>query len=127
MPFERLDTFVLYFARAHEYSNSGVVHRDLKPENLLLDNLSESAILKIADFGFSAVIFAAESSDMLLSDQYLSHHSIPHIRKSKDEHSNVSDYTPLAPPQLRRLKSVVGSPYHMAPEIGIDGKRKFLS
>lgn len=35
----------------------GVVHRDLKPENLLLSDTSESAILKIADFGFSAIIY----------------------------------------------------------------------
>lgn len=40
----------------------GVVHRDLKPENLLLSDPSDSAILKIADFGLSAVVFAAESS-----------------------------------------------------------------
>lgn len=42
----------------------GVVHRDLKPENLLLSDSSDSAILKIADFGFSAVIFASESSSV---------------------------------------------------------------
>jgi serine/threonine protein kinase len=39
----------------------GVVHRDLKPENLLLSDTSESALLKIADFGLSAVVFAAET------------------------------------------------------------------
>jgi len=38
----------------------GVVHRDLKPENLLLSDPSDSAILKIADFGLSAVVFATE-------------------------------------------------------------------
>ena len=38
----------------------GVVHRDLKPENLLLSDASESALLKIADFGLSAVVFASE-------------------------------------------------------------------
>jgi len=37
-----------------------VVHRDLKPENLLLSDPSDSAILKIADFGLSAVVFATE-------------------------------------------------------------------
>ena len=42
----------------------GIVHRDLKPENLLLSDSSDSAILKIADFGFSAVIFASESSSL---------------------------------------------------------------
>ena len=39
----------------------GVVHRDLKPENLLLSDPSDNAILKIADFGLSAVVFATES------------------------------------------------------------------
>ncbi len=38
----------------------GVVHRDLKPENLLLSNPSEGAILKIADFGLSTVVFTQE-------------------------------------------------------------------
>ena len=38
----------------------GVVHRDLKPENLLLSDSSENAMLKIADFGLSAVVFASE-------------------------------------------------------------------
>lgn len=40
---------------------AGVVHRDLKPENLLLSDPSDSAILKIADFGLSAVVFASEN------------------------------------------------------------------
>lgn len=37
------------------------MHRDLKPENLLLSDPSDSAILKIADFGLSAVVFASEN------------------------------------------------------------------
>jgi len=41
----------------------GVVHRDLKPENLLLSDTSESALLKIGDFGLSAVVFASEIVD----------------------------------------------------------------
>ena len=45
----------------HYCHQKGVVHRDLKPENLLLSDLSENAILKIADFGLSAVVFASES------------------------------------------------------------------
>lgn len=38
----------------------GVCHRDLKPENILLSDLDDHAILKLADFGLSAVIFAME-------------------------------------------------------------------
>jgi serine/threonine protein kinase len=39
----------------------GVVHRDLKPENLLLSEPGGGAILKIADFGLSTVVFASEN------------------------------------------------------------------
>jgi len=42
--------------------SKGVVHRDLKPENLLLSNPSDSAVLKIADFGLSSVVFASEQN-----------------------------------------------------------------
>lgn len=38
----------------------GVCHRDLKPENLLLSDTTEHSILKLADFGLSAVVFAME-------------------------------------------------------------------
>jgi serine/threonine protein kinase len=41
----------------------GVVHRDLKPENLLLSDPTDTAILKIADFGLSAVVFATEGAE----------------------------------------------------------------
>ena len=34
----------------------GICHRDLKPENLLLANEGDEAILKIADFGLSALL-----------------------------------------------------------------------
>lgn len=44
----------------------GVCHRDLKPENLLLSDQGEHSVLKIADFGLSAVVFAAESSNSSL-------------------------------------------------------------
>ena len=39
----------------------GVAHRDLKPENLLLSDGGESAVLKIADFGF-AIALTKETS-----------------------------------------------------------------
>jgi calcium-dependent protein kinase len=34
----------------------GVVHRDLKPENLLLESHSETANIKVIDFGTSVLI-----------------------------------------------------------------------
>ena len=37
-------------------SSQGYFHRDLKPENLLLANEGDEAILKIADFKFSALL-----------------------------------------------------------------------
>jgi calcium-dependent protein kinase len=33
-----------------------IAHRDLKPENLLLDKKGEDAMVKIIDFGTSALI-----------------------------------------------------------------------
>ena len=83
----------------------GVCHRDLKPENLLLasDDAEDAAgsgpggLLKIADFGFSALLQGGGDADDWVPD-------------------------PLAPVGLKRLRSVVGSPYYVAPEVlGVGG------
>ena len=93
------------------------LRRDLKPENLLLSDGSESAVLKvrqgqtraceesacdlstrcaqIADFGLSAAFAIAAGSDDDEKASALSPHS----------------------PRVRRLKSVVGSPHYVAPEV----------
>ena len=34
----------------------GIAHRDLKPENILMENLTDTAELKIVDFGLSKII-----------------------------------------------------------------------
>ncbi|KAF1320010.1 Camk/camkl protein kinase, partial [Globisporangium splendens] len=71
---------------------SGVCHRDLKPENLLLADTDENSTLKIADFGLSA-IFAFTDSE------------------------NAEG---AAAQCIRRLRSVVGSPHYVAPEVLMD-------
>jgi serine/threonine protein kinase len=40
----------------------GIAHRDLKPENILMDSDSDSASLKIVDFGLSRIIGPNETS-----------------------------------------------------------------
>ena len=67
----------------------GVCHRDLKPENLLLADNHDGAILKIADFGLSALVEGVRAPASSLS----------------------------SPPPMKRLTSVVGSPYYVAPEV----------
>ncbi|KAF0705080.1 hypothetical protein AaE_014662 [Aphanomyces astaci] len=67
--------------------DSGVCHRDLKPENLLLADNEELSTLKIADFGLSAIF-------------------------SITEYTNGDAAT-----AIRRLRSVVGSPHYVAPEV----------
>lgn len=156
-----------------------MVHRDLKPENLLLSDPSDGAILKIADFGLSAIVFAAEASSAAgaLSAQQDGkeskesgaakapapphakglpaheaadkhhrtpplHHGYPAVTANgnvfltptKTAHPLGATGSPLGPPlspatpqadlapgALRRLKSVVGSPHYIAPEIASNG------
>lgn len=129
----------------------GVAHRDLKPENLLLSDASDRAILKIADFGLSAAMFATTSSIVDILDDDIdgkdSLHTPPKTfngskdRKDNDLHHRLScdledklsladfpkcdlDYDDeemesddMGSPILKRLRSVVGSPHYVAPEI----------
>ncbi len=96
--------FKQLLAGVHYCHQLNIVHRDLKPENLLL---SETDVLKIADFGLSAHFIAAVST-----------HSDPQVP------ANIPMPSPFC-----RLKSVVGSPHYVAPEVlekchcGYDGRK----
>jgi len=78
----------------------GVCHRDLKPENLLLSDGTEGAVLKIADFGLSAAFaIAAGGGDV--------------------DEAKVPAVAVMCP-NVRRLRSVVGSPHYVAPEVSTE-------
>jgi len=111
----------------------GVCHRDLKPENLLLSDPSDTAILKIADFGLSAVVFMAEESDGESKREGRTNQNqqnLSHNVQSKQHMNSTSNQSGVpTTPTFRRLRSVVGSPHYVAPEItasessGYDGRK----
>ena len=76
-----------------------------------LSDASDNALLKMADFGLSAVMFAAEeSADQMSGEKSQESESGNRAGALKDV--SVSEGSPV-----KRLRSVVGSPHYVAPEI----------
>ena len=94
-----------------------------KTENLLVCEISEKSVLKIADFGLSALVFAAAEMTEHGFDfpTPVGSPGSPKNRISSSSGSSNSGSSPLSglttPTYFRRLKSVVGSPHYAAPEI----------
>ena len=112
-------TFFFQLVSGLQYCHSkGVCHRDLKPENLLVSEHGDKLVLKIADFGLSAVVFAAaEMGEQALSDSVPVSPTSPVIRKkvanigstvsSSSKENSPKDRTPLS---SSILSSVAYSP-----------------
>lgn len=99
------------------------------PQNLLLQDYPESGTtLKIADFGFSARFYDGPRADDKSDDWQQQHQGQARYQQSV-VHSGLTPSTPsmLEDSPLRVLKSVVGSPFYVAPEVlqarGYDGPR----
>lgn len=155
-------TYLIFKCQSLTDYLKGIVHRDLKPENLLLSDATDSAILKIADFGLSAVIFATESfsiadkeketnqrilssrTGIVSSSNFRNKATISQPLQEETTYyesdktsatksgfgtpsksavdSEQSNYPSIiSPNELRRLRSVVGSPHYIAPEIASNG------
>lgn len=105
---------------------------------LRLSDGSDNAILKLADFGLSAVMFAAEESSTSLStpddlvEQKLANMNMNSLSNGAGimppkycGNNNMSARFPDAS-GIRRFRSVVGSPHYVAPEVTLSGAGNLL-
>lgn len=110
---------------------------DLKPENLLLADADETEpVLKIADFGFSALFLHGGPSAVAAaaSGESGGGEGTPPANPgtcdppAPQQEPALPSSPPPPAPYLRRLTSVVGSPHYVAPEVlresqgGYDGR-----
>lgn len=117
------------------------VWRLQKPENLLLSDGTEGATLKVADFGLSAACYVSTDTSRHASSTSSSssgaaplrpgppplptplHHSGPDSPWSSTPPPPPSSSSPCSSMRgsggvrMRRLKSIVGSPHYVAPEV----------
>jgi len=57
IPEKRAAELIYKLTKAVEYIHFyGIIHRDLKPENIIMTNDTETADLKLVDFGLSKII-----------------------------------------------------------------------
>ncbi|XP_037496241.1 CBL-interacting serine/threonine-protein kinase 9 isoform X2 [Jatropha curcas] len=124
---------------AVDYCHSrGVYHRDLKPENLLLDSYG---ILKVSDFGLSAIMSQQVQGDGLLHTTCgTPNYVAPEVLKDKGYDGATSDvwscgvilyvlmagYLPFDEPSLRELYKQICSADYTCPSWFSSGAKKLV-
>ena len=92
-----------------EYCHArGVCHRDLKPENLLLADNRDGAVLKIADFGLSALVGDGSSSSSRSGGATIGTMSSSMMSNSRGLPPTSAPHQRRGVPLLRRARGAKG-------------------